>query len=331
MKIFKFLLLLLLLAVVAAGYGLYVLNQPYQGFAGEKFIDIPKGTSTNTIANLLEANGVVRHDYLFLLARSLSPGAVLQAGEYKFSKPASALQVFSRIAHGDIFYMEVTVPEGQNMFDIAAHVKALGTISEKQFLAAARDASSIRDLDPEAPSLEGYLWPDTYRVVRTTTAQQLCAAMTHKFRATWKTLGTNADIHKTVTLASLVEREARVPGDRPLVASVFHNRLLAGIKLDCDPTTVYAALIEGRYRGKIYRSDLDNASEWNTYQHAGLPPGPIANPGLDALKAALHPADSAYLYFVAKPDGSGAHTFSETLAQHEAATAAYRHAHTANR
>ncbi len=325
MKILKFLGFLLLLAIAAGAYGLYLLNQPYQGFSGEKFIDIPKGTSTDTIANLLGANGIVKHDYLLLMARSISPGAVLQAGEYKFDKPASALQVFSRIAHGDIFFLVVTIPEGQNMFDIAANVSRLGTMTEKQFLTAARDASSIRDLDPDAPSLEGYLWPDTYRLLRTTTAPQLCASMVRKFRATWKGLHTNADVHRTVTLASLVEREARVPGDRPLVASVFRNRLNIGMKLDCDPTTVYAALIEGRYRGKIYRSDLDNTSKWNTYQHSGLPPGPIANPGLSSLRAALHPADTSYLYFVAKVDGSGSHTFSETLGAHQAATAIYRH------
>ncbi len=209
------------------------------------------------------------------------------------------------------------------MFDIAADARKLGIFSDKQFLAAARDASSIRDLDPDAPSLEGYLWPDTYRVLRTTTPKQLCAAMTHKFRATWKSLNTNADVHKTVTLASLVEREARVPGDRPLVASVFQNRLDLRMKLDCDPTTVYAALVEGRYRGKIYRSDLVNESPWNTYEHAGLPPGPIANPGLSSLKAALKPADSRYLYFVVKPESGGAHRFSETLAEHNAAAAVY--------
>lgn len=325
MKIFKLLLILLSLGVAAFGYGLYLVNRPYQGFRGEKFVDIPRGTSTSTIAKVLEANGVVQHDYLIFLARSVSPRAVLQAGEYRFAEPATPLQVFRRIARGDIFYMEVTVPEGQNMFDIAANVTKLRTFSAQQFLAAARDPSSIRDLDPEAPSLEGYLWPDTYRVTRTTTAQQLCAAMTHKFRATWKSLNTNADVHKTVTLASLVEREARAPGDRPLVASVFQNRLRIGMKLDCDPTTVYAALLTGRYRGKIFRSDLGNVSEWNTYKHAGLPPGPIANPGLSALKSALHPADSDYLYFVVKPDGSGSHTFSATLAAHEAATAIYRH------
>ena len=329
MKLFKIFLFLIFAAALGIGILLVLVNRPYQGFAGEKFVDIPKGTSTNTISQLLEGSGVVQHDWLFLMARTLSPGAVLQAGEYRFDRPASPLQVFNKIAHGDIFYMELVVPEGQNMFDIAADAKKLGIFSDKQFLAAARDASIIRDLDPEAPSLEGYLWPDTYRVLRTTTPRQLCAAMTHKFRSTWKTLNTSADVHKTVTLASLVEREARIPGDRPLVASVFHNRLTLGMKLDCDPTTVYAALIEGRYRGKIFRSDLGNPSLWNTYEHSVLPPGPIANPGLSSLKAALQPADSRFLYFVVKPESGGAHRFSETLAEHTAAASAYRKAMTA--
>jgi UPF0755 protein len=184
----------------------------------------------------------------------------------------------------------------------------------------------IRDLDPKATTLEGYLWPDTYRVVRTTTPAQLCLAMTRKFRAVWKNIGADADVHQTVTLASLVEREARVAGDRPLVASVFKNRLAQGMKLDCDPTTVYAALLEGRYRGAIHRSDLDSLNPYNTYQHPGLPPGPIANPGLSSLKAAIAPAETKYLYFVAKPDGSGGHTFSESLAKHAAAAELYRHA-----
>jgi UPF0755 protein len=162
--------------------------------------------------------------------------------------------------------------------------------------------------------------------VRTTTPAQLCLAMTRKFRAVWKNIGSDADIHQTVTLASLVEREARVAGDRPLVASVFKNRLAQGMKLDCDPTTVYAALLEGRYRGAIHRSDLDSLNPYNTYQHPGLPPGPIANPGLSSLKAAIAPAETKYLYFVAKPDGSGGHTFSESLAKHAAAAELYRHA-----
>jgi UPF0755 protein len=150
--------------------------------------------------------------------------------------------------------------------------------------------------------------------------------MTEEFRARWKALGTEADVHNTITLASMVEREARRPEERPMVASVFRNRLSIGMRLDCDPTTVYAALLGHRYRGTIYRSDLANTSPWNTYQHAGLPPGPIANPGLSAIQAALEPAQTHYLYFVAKADGSGGHNFSESLVQHSAAVAQYQRA-----
>jgi UPF0755 protein len=194
------------------------------------------------------------------------------------------------------------------------------------FLAAAKRPGLIRDLDSDAPSLEGYLFPSKYRVYRRTTAQQICRMMTDEFRKQWKILETPANVHNAITLASMVEREARRPEERPLVSSVFHNRLGVGMKLDCDPTTVYAALIDHRYRGAIYRSDLANTSAWNTYQHAGLPPGPIANPGLSSIRAALAPAETRYLFFVAKADGSGGHNFSESLLQHDAAVAQYQKA-----
>jgi UPF0755 protein len=250
-------------------------------------------------------------------------GSHLQAGEYRFEKAASALDVFGRIARGDIYYMELLIPEGYNMFDIAGAVEKLGTIKASAFLAAARNPAMIQDLDPKAQSLEGYLFPNKYRVYRHTTAQQICRQMTNEFRARWEALGAKADVHRTVTLASLVEREAKLPEERPKVSSVFQNRLKLGMKLDCDPTTVYAALLENRYRGVIHRSDLDNQSPYNTYQHAGLPPGPIANPGIRSLNATLAPDDTAYLFFVAKADGSGGHNFSESLRQHEAAVAEY--------
>lgn len=326
MRFFRFVFVLLLLAIALGAGVFYLTSRPYRAFEGERFVDIPRGMSTRGIASLLRREGVIQNDWLFLMARALSPGTKLQAGEYRFNQPASAQDVLARVGRGDIFYLELVVPEGQNMFDIAKDVGRLHVFSDAAFLKSARDASSIRDLDPEAQSLEGYLWPDTYRLARTTTPAQLCAAMTRKFRAKWKELDTTANVHKVVTLASLVEREARVPSDRPLVSSVFHNRLKDGMKLDCDPTTVYAALLEGRYRGKIYRSDLDSSNAYNTYRNAGLPPGPIANPGFSSLKAALAPANTKYLYFVAKPDGSGAHTFSEDLAGHSAATAEYRRA-----
>jgi UPF0755 protein len=186
----------------------------------------------------------------------------------------------------------------------------------------------IRDLDPDAPSLEGYLFPNKYRVYRHTTARQICRMMTGEFRERWKVLNSAAKVHSVVTLASMVEREAKRPEERPMVASVFQNRLRIGMKLDCDPTTVYAALLENRYRGTIYKSDLENPSPWNTYQHKGLPPGPIANPGLSSIEAALAPADTSYLYFVAKADGSGGHNFSASLGEHTVNVAKYQRART---
>jgi UPF0755 protein len=319
----KLALLVLICLAMAGAYLFYQADEPYQGFKAGQFVDIARGTSTTTLANKLKQQGVVRQSWLFLFARACSPGAILQAGEYHFEHPLSAFEVLDKIARGDIYYMELTIPEGQNLFDIAAHVAKMKLFTGAQFIEAAKDPTMIQDLDPKATSLEGYLWPDTYRVVRTTTAAQLCQAMTRKFRATWKAVGNKADVHRTVTLASLVEREARLPADRPLVASVFTNRLKEGIRLDCDPTTVYAALLDGRYRGTIHRSELDSENPYNTYKHSGLPPGPIANPGLNAIKAALSPAETNYLYFVAKPDGSGGHNFSETLAEHNAAAAQY--------
>lgn len=316
----------LLLAVVGAGWAFMQLNRRYEGFSQPVFLEFERGTSTRSMAQQLADKGVVESPWLFLAARAVRRGANLQAGEYKFDKPASPLEIFGRIARGDIYYMELLIPEGFNMFDIAEAVGKLGTMPPETFLAAARDPAMIRDLDPHAPSLEGYLFPNKYRVYRHTTARQICRMMTDEFRARWMTLGGNANVHDVITLASMVEREARRPEERPLVASVFQNRLNVGMRLDCDPTTVYAALIENRYRGTIYKSDLANASPWNTYQHAGLPPGPIANPGLSSIQAALAPASTRYVYFVAKADGSGGHNFSESLLKHEAAVAEYHRA-----
>jgi UPF0755 protein len=310
----------------AAGYILWELNRPYAVFGEETFIDFPKGTSTIEMARQLAQSGVISHAWAFLAARAFEPRRKLQAGEYRFAQPASALQVYDRIARGDVFYYSLTIPEGQNMFDIGAAAEKLKVFSAADFLRAARDPSSIRDLDPAAPALEGYLFPSTYQLSRHTRPQQLCQMMTARFREVWKELGSPADVHGTVTLASLVEREARVPMDRPLISSVFYNRLKIGMKLDCDPTTIYAALLDGRYRGTIHQSDLASDSPYNTYRHAGLPPGPIANPGRDSLLAALHPADTQYLYFVLRPDGSGAHNFSKNISEHQFATTQYRHA-----
>lgn len=317
---------LLLLLVIVGAFAVWHVFAPYQGFSGEQFVEIPHGTSTGGVATLLANAGIVRNRFDFLAARVVGRGRVLQAGEYRFTRPASPIEVFDRIARGDVYYVELVVPEGKNMFDIAALVDQTGIMKGPDFLAAARNPAMIHDLDPQAPTLEGYLFPNTYRLTRQSTPEKLCRTMTSKFREVWAALKTSADVHQTVTLASLVEKESKLPPERPMVAAVFTNRLRIGMKLDCDPTTIYAAVLAGRYRGTIYRSDLDSTDPYNTYQHAGLPPGPIANPGVESLKAVLHPAESDALYFVLKPDGSGAHQFSNNIADQNAAAARYRRA-----
>lgn len=320
----KALLLVVALAVLASGVAVLSLFGPYAGFANETRVDIPRGTSTLEIARMLAETGVVRYRWQFLLARVFRPDAKLHAGEYRFHEAASVWQVFDRLSRGDVFYYALTVPEGDNLYDIAALLDKLRIIPGQDFLRAARDPSPIRDLAPKAVTLEGYLFPDTYRITKHTSAAHLCLQMTQRFRKAWKELGTSAPVHPNVTLASLIEKETAVPEERPLVASVFCNRLRIGMPLDCDPTVIYAALRENKYRGVLYRSDLESESRYNTYRHAGLPPGPIANPGLESLKAALAPADTQYLYFVAKPDGSGAHQFSRKLEAHRRAVRRYR-------
>jgi len=323
----RLLCVVLIAVAIAAGVVYYSVARPYQGFQQPVILDFPHGTSTQAMGAQLAQAGVIRYPWAFLMARALQPGARLLAGEYKFSEPASVLTVFDRIARGDVFYYELTVPEGSNMFDIASSIDRFDFMKGADFLSIARDPSPIRDLAPDAPSLEGYLFPSTYRIERSTTAKQLGRMMTDLFRKHWRELqaaGQPAAVNAVVTLASLVEKETAVPQERPLVASVYANRLRLGMALDCDPSTIYAALLEGRYRGTIYRSDLDNPNPYNTYKHAGLPPGPIANPGLESLKAALAPAQSNYLYFVAKPDHSGSHQFSETIEQHNRAVEQYR-------
>ncbi len=324
MRILRVFGLLVLVVALACGYLLYRIETPYHGFQDPVYVDLPHGTTTDAIAAMLTRAGVVRSRFDFLLARMTHRGPVLQAGEYRFDRPASPREVLDRIARGDIFFLPLVVPEGRNMFEIGADIERLGLFSAAQFMAAARDPKIIRDLDPEAPTLEGYLFPDTYRLNRHSTPESVCRLMTTKFREAWRNIAHPANVHQTVTLASLVEKEAKVPEDRPRIAAVFENRLRLGMKLDCDPTTIYAALLDNRYRGTIYRSDLESDNPYNTYRHDGLPPGPIASPGISSIQAVLHPAATDALYFVLRPDGSGLHQFSNTREAHMAAAEKYR-------
>ena len=309
--------------LVFLGWALFA---PYRAFGTETFVEVPRGVGSAGIAAALKRAGVIRYSWAFLLERVLRPSAKLQAGEYRFAEAASAGEVFGRIARGDIYYFEFTVPEGSNMFDIARSLEEKGVMTSAEFLEAAFDPAPIQDLAPQAQSLEGFLFPSTYRLSHGTSAAQLAKMMTDQFRKEWARLSVaESGAQKIATLASLIEKETGVAEERPLVASVFTNRLAKGMRLECDPTTIYAALLDNRYRGKIHRSDLASANPYNTYQNAGLPPGPIANPGAAAIRAALAPAQTKFLYFVAKPSG-GSHQFSETLAEHQKAVQAYRHA-----
>lgn len=315
-------LLLVLLVLCFAGYVLVTPKLPRR----EVFVDIAPGTGSAGIARQLEDAGVIRNRYVFIAMRYWKRGT-LQAGEYRFADAATMGQVYDRLRRGDIYFRVVTVPEGFNIFDIAAAVEATGLASKDDFLAAARrDVKLIADIDPKAQTLEGYLFPDSYRFQRRENVDQMAAAMVKRFRQEALQLGLSTNYHQVVTMASLVEKETPIATDRPLVASVLNNRLMQNMPLMTDPTVIYAAMLQNRYRGAIYQSDLQAKSEYNTYQHTGLPPGPICNPGVAALKAAMHPATSKYLYFVADPSAQGHSRFAATLDEHNRNVQAYRHA-----
>lgn len=328
-RLFLLFLILVSAIVAVAAIGAQQYLRPYRGYGEERFVEVEHGMSSRDIARLLYEKGVIRSPWAFLLVRAVHPRAALQAGEYRFDEVQTPWQVFDKIRRGDIFYELFTVPEGSNLFDVAALLQGSDTVQPDAFLKAAANPQMIHDLDPLAPSLEGYLFPSTYHVTHKTTGRQLCQMMTAEFRKQWAAMGgpaQKANPHRIVTLASLVEKETAVPAERPLVAAVFVNRMERRIPLQCDPTTIYAALLENRYHGIIHRSDLASTNAYNTYTHSGLPPGPITNPGLTSLQASLHPAQTDYLYFVAKPDGSGSHHFSATLGEHEKAVLALRRA-----
>jgi UPF0755 protein len=322
------LLFLLFLLALSAGYLYLALYHPYRGFPSEGvYVDIPHGASQRTIARLLAANGVVPSRLAFEILCRERGRHNLQAGEYFFDHPVTALQVYDSIANGRVFVKEFVVPEGFTMFDIADLAAKEGFLSRDEFLVAARDPSPIRDIAPKAPSLEGFLFPATYEFPRHMTGAEMTAAMVKKFRQEWQTLpvtgaGLGRNIQDVVTLASLVERETPRPEERPHVAGVFENRLRIGQPLQCDPTVAYALTLVGAYSGKLDGNNLRFPSPYNTYQNKGLPPGPIANPGEAALRAALDPPPTDDLYFVANTEGG--HFFSRTFQEHNQNVTRYR-------
>ncbi len=296
---------------------------PAEVFEKPVVVEVERGQTSMEIAETLERNGVIASKWGFLWQRLWNRSATLIAGEYRFKEPLSGRKAFLELVAGRVVVYPLTIPEGLNRFEIAEIVASEGWSSKEEFLALTADASLVADLLPNAATLEGVLFPETYNLARTSTAHDLLGAMLAGFRealAAARSQGT-AEISDwdALVLASMVEKETARREERGLVSSVFHNRLRRGMLLQCDPTTIYGLLLDGRFRGKLYRSDLSDPHAYNTYVHDGLPPGPITNPGAAALKAAFAPEESPYLYFCAKPGRLQGHAFSTKLSDHNRA------------
>lgn len=327
---------LLLLAVAgAAAWMWYGIQQPYQGFAAQGvFVDLLHGASSRAVARLLKQNGVIRSAFAFEVYARRHPRRRLQAGEYFFDHAISGHDVFWQIADGHIYEQPFTVREGETIFDIAHDFEVEKLMTADEFLAAAQNPQLIRDIAPHAKTLEGFLFPATYFLPRHPTPTDVTAEMVRKFKEEWQRISPpeskrdttglehGRPVASVVTLASLVERETPKPEERPLVAGAFENRLRKNIPLQCDPTVIYALQDAGQYNGKLTGADLRFPSPYNTYVHPGLPPGPIGNPGAGSLRAALDPAKTDYLYFVASTQGG--HFFAATLTEHNHNVTKYR-------
>ncbi len=334
--------LLLILAVVVFGFWLnQSIKNPITHTATEKIITIPLKSSTNAILAKLHQEGIIGSPTaVSLWLKTFGRGKVLKTGDYQFDSPIAPLQVIDKLVRADVATRKITIPEGYNQWEIAEKLAAplLGMkepapASKEELLPLFKNTKLISDLDAKATDLEGYLFPDTYEYTTSTTRAQLVEAMVKRFRKVYNTelqnkasaMGLTA--RQAVTMASLVEKEAKVDQDRELISQVYHKRLKLGMNLACDPTVIYGAILAGKYKwnGKIYQSDLDRDTPYNTYKHPGMPPGPIASPGKRALEAALNPAKTDYLFFVVdgvKRDGS--HIFTTNGADHERAVSAYR-------
>jgi UPF0755 protein len=291
----------------------------------QEFVLLRPGFSTRRIAGELQSAGVIRNADAFILWHYLHHRRSLKAGEYLFEKSASAREVHDRLARGDIYVHTVVIPEGFNIFDIAQAMQDAGLCPRQEFLDAELKGSAlIEDLAPQAKTLEGFLFPNTYEFTRTQSTQEMLGAMVKQFRQVARQIGLNSDAQKTVTMASIIEKETSVPEETPMVASVYNNRLDQKMPLQADPSVIYAELLGRAYTGALHHADMQFNSAYNTYLHPGLPPGPIANPGKASLEAAMHPAVTEYLYFVS--DGNGHHRFAPNLEEHNRNVAAYRRA-----
>ena len=347
----KIVWLILVAALGAAGWFAWAVLTPTE-LSGPAFVMLRPGYSSHRIAAELKNAGIIRSEEAFVLWHYVHRKRSLKAGEYLFDKPSNIIDIQKRLRRGDVYFRTVVVPEGYTMFDIARAVEAAGLGPADDFLKVAQhDTALIADFAPEARSLEGYLFPDTYEFSRLMTMHDMAAAMVKQFRQVAHQIslipatgdakqarlrvvadpsqappeaGASSDVERTVIMASIVEKETAVAEERPLVASVYYNRLAKNIALDADPSIIYAELLAGTYQGALHHADIQFHSPYNTYRNAGLPPGPIGNPGRSALEAAMHPAQTDYYYFVA--DAQGHHRFAHTLEEHNRNVTAYRKA-----
>jgi peptidoglycan lytic transglycosylase G len=318
-----FITLAVVVVLAAGGTWLYTsVQHPYKGYTeSETFVEIAPGSSPGRMAQQLADAGVIRNTTAFRAAVWLrGAGRRLQAGEYRFDSPLTPTEVVDRIARGDVYLQPLTFREGLTIRQMAEIFEERGFGTRKEFIAAAKDPSAIRELDSQATDLEGYLFPDTYTLPRKTTAEQLVGRMVGRFEQSLtpeireRAAARGLSVRQLVTLASLVEKETGKGDERPLVAAVYSNRVKIGMGLQCDPTVIFALERAGRYDGNLTRADLQFDSPYNTYRYAGLPPGPIAAPGKASLEAAASPAEVPYIYFVSRNDGS--HAFASTLDEH---------------
>ncbi len=323
----------LLLAVVLLAAATLIFVREYEalpsGPSGKVLFEVAPGQSVREIARNLRSEGLLRRPWAFLGGyRLFHPGRTLKAGEYEIVLPIAVRDLLARLLEGKVFLRPITVPEGLTAGEIDDLFRAAAFPIKGSFAEAAADPGPVASWDDRAPDLEGYLFPDTYRFAKDTPARVVTAAMAARFGKAFggaearRAAELGMSVREIVTLASLIEKETAVPEERPLVSAVFHNRLRIGMKLDCDPTVIYALKKEGLWRGRLLLVDLKYPSPYNTYAFPGLPPGPICNPGEGSLRAALAPARGEYLYFVA--DADGRHVFSRSYRDHLAAVRRYR-------
>ncbi len=322
--ILSFLLLLLVVAGAFGGWYLSYLNTVSPG-SGEVVVTIAKGTGVRGIGALLADQGVLKNDIRYLCLVALSGQRTkLKAGEYIIPYGLTPPQVLELLASGRTLRHQVTIPEGLTAVQIAALFAKDGWVQPERFLALVEDEALARRLGVEADSLEGYLFPETYTLVRSEVDETaIIGMMVQRFQQVWQTLQVPGHLdlnrHQLVTLASIVEKETGAPAERSLIARVFYNRLARKMRLQSDPTVIYGI---PNFNGNLTRADLRRETPYNTYVIAGLPPGPICNPGRAALEAVLYPADSDALYFVSRNDGT--HIFSTNLADHNRAVQTYQ-------